>query len=175
MNQTQPYRQSKESRNNSTTMINEFDWSEVHQDLLDAMKEQLEEVPDLIRFACVCLLWRSVVSPDAVLGHKGRLPWFVVPYSIESTKSGVGEEENYCRDGLLGFYSILDGITYKLETPELLGHQICGASFGWFITIHANSEMQLFQPFTKKLVYLPPFTKFPFCLSTRTSDEGGLI
>ncbi|KAF9614318.1 hypothetical protein IFM89_018071 [Coptis chinensis] len=88
MNQTQPYRQSKESRNNSTTMMNEFDWSEVHQDLLDAMKEKLEEVPDLIRFACVCPLWRSVVSPDAVLGHKGRLPW---PRKDESWNSIQGD------------------------------------------------------------------------------------
>ncbi|KAF9589222.1 hypothetical protein IFM89_020660 [Coptis chinensis] len=105
----------------------------------------------------------------------GTTPQRSSTMACSSLYRNVGEFDNYCRDGLLGFFSILDGITYKIETPELRERRILGGSFGWFTTVHGNSEMQLFQPLTKKIVCLPALSKFPFVAGTRTDDEERLI
>ncbi|KAF9606322.1 hypothetical protein IFM89_024990 [Coptis chinensis] len=146
-----------------------FDWSELLEELVYSISQRFL-LPDMIRFGCVCPSWKSVSAP--ALRHKGRLPWLVVPYTADRN---VDESDNYCRDGLLGFFSILDGITYKIETPELRERRILGASFGWFTTVHGNSEMQLFQPLTKKIVRLPAISKFPFVAGIRTDEEERLI
>ncbi|KAF9592159.1 hypothetical protein IFM89_012588, partial [Coptis chinensis] len=112
--------------------------------------------------------WRSL----SVLRHKGRFPWLLVPCLLDYN---IGEFENYSHDGVLGFFSILDGLTYKIEIPELLGRRILGVSFGWLITVHENSELQLLHPFSKKVVHLPPLTKLPHAFGTRTDQNGVLF
>ncbi|KAF9592769.1 hypothetical protein IFM89_017339 [Coptis chinensis] len=150
-------------------MNNFSGWSELLGDLIDEIQKRLT-LADLIRFGCVCSSWNSLSG--SFLSHKGRLPWLIVPFFVDPN---VGRETNCCSDGILGFFSILDGLTYKVEIPELLGRRICGTAFGWFITVHGNSEMQLLHPFTRKVVQLPALTKFPFAIGTRFSEEKGIL
>ncbi|KAF9618999.1 hypothetical protein IFM89_003902 [Coptis chinensis] len=144
------------------------------------------ELPDGILlqhviFSCVCKSWRSL-SPMALLRHsEGNLPWLILPYDYDPKPkpkpASWRPEYNYCCDGLLGFFSILDETTYLLEIPELYGRRICGSSFGWLITVHSNSEVQLLHPFSRKVVYLPPLTEFPYVLGTQQISEqnGGIL
>lgn len=112
-------------------------WRELIPDLLHQIKRRLP-LPDLIRFSCVCASWRSPSATEIL--HKDRLPWLIVPYVVDSN-APPSKHHNYCRDGVLGLISILDGHTYKLEIPELHECRICGTSHGWLVTVHANSEM----------------------------------
>ncbi|KAF9594127.1 hypothetical protein IFM89_028381 [Coptis chinensis] len=150
-------------------MNNFSGWSELLCDLAHEIQERLA-LDDLIRFSSVCSFWNSLSG--SFLRHKGRLPWLIVPYYVDPN---VGRDPNYCSDGILGFFSILDGLTYKLEIPELVGRRICGTAFGWFITVHGNSEMQLLHPFTRKVVQLPALTEFPYSVGTRFSEEEGFL
>ncbi|KAF9608704.1 hypothetical protein IFM89_010836 [Coptis chinensis] len=60
------------------------------------------------------------------------------------------------------FFSLCDGKIYKADIPELTNRRICGSfQGGWLMTVHQNSEVQLFNPFSTSLVCLPPLTEFP--------------
>ncbi|KAF9594128.1 hypothetical protein IFM89_028382 [Coptis chinensis] len=99
-------------------------WSELLDDLTYEIQKRLTLV-DLIRNSSVCSSWNSI--SDSFLRHRGRLPWLIVPFYVDPN---VERDANYCSDDILGFFSILDDSTYKLEIPELVGRRICGTAFG---------------------------------------------
>ncbi|KAF9597537.1 hypothetical protein IFM89_019451 [Coptis chinensis] len=131
-------------------------WSTLSEDVLE--NEILSKLcfADLYRFGGVCKPWKSLCGP---LKFRNHLPWLIVPPppSINSNKTMVYQDEN------VGFYSLCDGKVYKAKIPQLCNRRIC-ASFlgGWLMTIHENSEVQLFNPLsTRPPLNLPPLDKFP--------------
>ncbi|KAF9608712.1 hypothetical protein IFM89_010844 [Coptis chinensis] len=123
--------------------------------LLDLIVQRLR-LPDKLRFSCVCKEWRSMCGP---LQFRNHLPWLIVPHQdYVTSKPGTMAFDN--KD--VGFFSLCDEKIYKAEIPEITNRRICG-SFpgGWLMTVHENSEVQLFNPFSRSLVYLPPLTEFP--------------
>ncbi|PIA44721.1 hypothetical protein AQUCO_01700366v1 [Aquilegia coerulea] len=78
----------------------------------------------------------------------------------------------------IGFFSLRDNKIYQAELPELVDRRICG-SFpgGWLMTVHENSEIQLFHPFsvTKQVIHLPPLTQLPCVLQTEIEDNNELF
>ncbi|XP_042507139.1 F-box protein At2g26160-like [Macadamia integrifolia] len=132
------------------------DWSGLPELLLESIARRLS-IADLIRFSCVCTSWRSIT-----LFLKGKLlPWLIIPCvtSNNPRKKRIG---SVC-DKNLGIISLSDPTrrVYELDLPEAADRRICGSSAGWLVTVHANSEIRLLQPFTRAQIQLPPLTAFP--------------
>ncbi|KAF5190210.1 F-box skip23-like protein [Thalictrum thalictroides] len=119
--------------------------------LLDYISKSFD-LDDLIRFSLVCKKWESFAKP--LLPPK-LLPWLIMPYNGYSCETTVFNQT-------LGFFSFHNRKTYKVETPQIADRRICGScKGGWLITLHKNGEIQVFHPFSKKLINLPPVTELP--------------
>ncbi|KAF9609743.1 hypothetical protein IFM89_018191 [Coptis chinensis] len=130
-------------------------WSQIPDHLLELITILLN-LDDLVRFSCVCRPWRSHATP-LLVPNLNLIPWLIVPYGNYTCKIA----SNIC-DKTLGFFNIQDGKTYKIDTPQLADRRICGScSGGWLVTVHENSEIQVYHPFSKKVIQLPPVTKLP--------------
>ncbi|KAF9602954.1 hypothetical protein IFM89_032957 [Coptis chinensis] len=146
--------------------MEEENWSQLPEHLLFELISKRLSFPDLIRFGCVCKPWKAVCGP---LQFPNHLPWLIVPLNNnKSTSLDFNNETG------LGFFSLCDGNTYKAEIPEISDRRICG-SFpgGWLMTVHHNSEIQLFNPLSRSLLNLPPLTTFPSMLHTFEQKEEG--
>ncbi|KAF9604887.1 hypothetical protein IFM89_011169 [Coptis chinensis] len=144
--------------------MEEENWSQLPEHLLFELISKRLSFPDLIRFGCVCKPWKAVCGP---LQFPNHLPWLIVPLNNnKSTSLDFNNETG------LGFFSLCDGNTYKAEIPEISDRRICG-SFpgGWLMTVHHNSEIQLFNPLSRSLLNLPPLTTFPSMLHTFEQKE----
>ncbi|KAL5720238.1 hypothetical protein ACHQM5_012920 [Ranunculus cassubicifolius] len=147
-------------------------WTDLCWDLLTQIKCHLS-LHDLVHFNFVCSNWRSVSVKQ--VRYVSRMPWLIVPYVVDDRSGSADRHLNMCRDGVLGFYSIIDGVTYKVEIPELYERRICGSSFGWLISVHANSEMQLVNPLSRKVLNLPALTNSPDVVGTIVSENRGVF
>ncbi|PIA42431.1 hypothetical protein AQUCO_02000107v1 [Aquilegia coerulea] len=146
-------------------------------------------LPDLYRFGWVCKSWKSVCDP---MQFQNYLPWLIVPfhhnpnppfedepfYSFEDYKHPHNTKMAFQEDDMIGFFSLTDNKTYKVEIPELLNRRICGSCpGGWLITVHENSQIQLFNPLTSSskgrvIHHLPPLTEFPLMHKTIEKKEN---
>lgn len=138
-------------------------WSQLPNNLLD-MTTKLLNLDDLIRFSCVCQNWNSFSAP---LLPPNNLPWLVVP----STASTTTNNETM---GLSSLHNLTK--VHKLDTPQAAGRRIIGScQGGWLITMHENGELQLFHPFSKGVVNLPPVTKLPSVFSSVVTERYGIV
>ncbi|KAF9608713.1 hypothetical protein IFM89_010845 [Coptis chinensis] len=137
--------------------------------LLD-MTARLLSLPDLIRFGCVCKEFKIICGP---LQFRNHLPWLIVPHQ-DCVINKPGKMAFNDKD--VGFFSLCDGKIYKAEMPELTNRRICGSfQGGWLMIVHENSEVQLFNPFSRSLVCLPPLTEFPGVQGILLREEGGHV
>ncbi|PIA64852.1 hypothetical protein AQUCO_00100370v1 [Aquilegia coerulea] len=124
---------------------------DLHDQLLENIAKSFD-LDDLLCFSLVCKKWESIATP--LLPPK-LLPLLIVPYNGFTSETTVFNQT-------LGFYSFDNEKTYKIETPQVANRRICGScKGGWLITLHKNGEIQVFHPFSKKLINLPPVTEFP--------------
>ncbi|KAF5191357.1 F-box protein skip23 [Thalictrum thalictroides] len=150
-------------------------------DLPDHVLELVVEhlcLPDLFRFGWVCKLWKSVCDP---LQFQNHLPWLIGPFNNnkDDDDSSLAFDST---ETAIGFFSLRNQRIYKAELPELSNRRICGSlPAGWLMTIHENSEIQLFNPFimnrlsqtwsSASLIYLPPMSKLPGVTTELTENE----
>ncbi|PIA29999.1 hypothetical protein AQUCO_03400001v1 [Aquilegia coerulea] len=135
-------------------------WSTLPSHLLDLIAECLD-LPDLLRFGFVCQTWKSVCGP---LQFRNHLPWLIVPIKNAASNTMTFDDKDN-----VGFFSLCDDKIYKAEIPELSNRRICASlPGGWLMTVHENSEIQLFHPFSPKLslIHLPPLMELPCVLGT---------
>ena len=71
-------------------------------------------------------------------------------------KREQGNKESQTRS----FFNLSDTKTYDFNLPELVRRKCFGASFGWLLTIGTDLQINLFHPFSKHLISLPPQPTF---------------
>ncbi|PIA59789.1 hypothetical protein AQUCO_00400585v1 [Aquilegia coerulea] len=119
-------------------------WSNLPLELLDLIVGGLITLHDLISFGCVCSSWYLVSTP-IIHRKRGSSPWLIVS-KLE----------------FFHFYSIIEERCYSIDNiPEIKDRRICSTSNGWLIMVHKNFEVQLFHPFSKKVINLPPVNDMP--------------
>ncbi|KAF9614573.1 hypothetical protein IFM89_019320 [Coptis chinensis] len=131
-------------------------------------------LPDLYRFGVVSKHCKSVCDP---LQFSDHLPWLIVPFINNINNSTPTSSMAFDDTKDVGFFSLRDGKVYKAELPELSNRRICG-SFpgGWLMTVHENSQVQLFNPLrsSSRIIHLPPLTNFPGVVDTIERNEDGV-
>lgn len=138
-------------------------WSQLPEDLLDITTKRLD-LDDLIRFSCVCQNWKSFSTPLLPPNH---LPWLVVPHPSCTT----------IHNQTMGFFSFHNpSRIHKVDTPQTASRRIIGScQGGWLITLHENGEIQLFHPFSKVVVNLPPLTQLPSVFGSVVTKRYGIV
>ncbi|KAJ9679442.1 hypothetical protein PVL29_021391 [Vitis rotundifolia] len=128
------------------------DWGSLPNDLLDSILDHLVPISDCIRFSAVCTHWRSVASanfrrPNHL--HHQQLPFLMVPKDDSKERRFLYRVINRKRLG-----------EFELRLPRNVTY--CGSSRGWLIIIDDAFEVSLFNPFSRKIIPLPPLKRLAF-------------
>ncbi|OVA15998.1 Apoptosis regulator [Macleaya cordata] len=126
------------------------EWAQLPPDLIEAIANRITVYIDYIWFRAVCVSWRSAVPKFPNHNHLPlQLPWLMVP--------SIGKD---C-ESQIRFFSPSENKYHLLELPECRGKRVCGSSLGWLLMLERGPAINLFNPFTRTLIPLPPLTAFP--------------
>ncbi|KAL4600916.1 hypothetical protein ACB092_11G234300 [Castanea dentata] len=122
-------------------------WADLPHDILIEIIRRLSIYDDFVIFAAVCKSWQSVYSLEnpPLSPLSPRCPWLLL---AEENEQSIKESR--------GFFNLTDSKVYNFKLPELVGKKCFGTSFGWLLSIGTDFEMNLFHPFSKHLLSLPP-------------------
>ncbi|KAJ1703023.1 hypothetical protein LUZ63_002802 [Rhynchospora breviuscula] len=134
------------------------DWCLLPPELLQCIAEKVTSLGDYIRFRAVCHPWRSASSPRR--RHLPiQLPWLMLPYKLDGLDNSIRL-----------FYDLSASKIHRLDLPETHGAEICGSSHGWLI-LHNGQVTSLFNPITRDMISLPPYTVPPSHLGLAPYDS----
>ncbi|PIA27254.1 hypothetical protein AQUCO_08200046v1 [Aquilegia coerulea] len=128
-------------------------WSNLPNELLDLISQNLTNYVDYVRLRAVCPTWRSNLpkKPNHLVT---QLPWLLLPHYDNNTIC-----ETHC-----SFFNLADNKTYRLELPEVLGDgMICwGSPHGWLVIMKQEGPLlSLLNPLTREEIQLPSLFFFP--------------
>lgn len=121
------------------------DWSQTPTDLLWRILRRLPIAADRIRFAAVCLAFRSAAAEN-------RFPHSQIPWLMLSTPTPASTHR---------FLSLPENRFYNLHLPQLHNRRIIGSSEGYLIYVDTAAELHMFNPITGSTVDLPSITTIP--------------
>ncbi|XP_020260646.1 putative F-box protein At5g55150 isoform X2 [Asparagus officinalis] len=116
------------------------DWSNLPRDAWMHIAQKFV-FRDLGVFASVCAQWRDVAR-EVRGSFRSRPPLLMLPL----------REGTHVR----GLYDLSADSVCGINLPQLNDRWICGASNGWLVTLDANLNIELFNPFSKAKLQLPP-------------------
>ncbi|XP_020260644.1 putative F-box protein At5g55150 [Asparagus officinalis] len=116
------------------------DWSNLPRDVWVHIAQKFV-FRDLGVFASVCAQWRDVAR-EVRGSFRSRPPLLMLPL----------REGTHVR----GLYDLSADSVCGINLPQLNDRWICGASNGWLVTLDANLNIELFNPFSKAKLQLPP-------------------
>ena len=126
-------------------------WADLPHLILYEIICRLSFFDDIFIFGAVCKSWQSVVNSLEKPPLPPKCPWIMLAEEREQ-----GNKESQTRS----FFNLSDTKTYDFNLPELVGRKCIGASFGWLLTIGTDLQINLFHPFSKHLIGLPPQPTF---------------
>ncbi|XP_068318115.1 F-box protein At2g26160-like [Pyrus communis] len=132
----------------SSTFVSGWAW--LPSDLLYLIVEKLIPTSDYIRFGAVCKHWQSVALLQKQRRLKSRqqqLPMLIIPSKDINDRRGL--------------YSVTHGKNCGFELYVPYNNRCCGSSHGWLACVDDNFGVNLFNPFTKHTILLPPLTEVP--------------
>ncbi|KAK9913437.1 hypothetical protein M0R45_037254 [Rubus argutus] len=134
----------KKRKYDIVTKAADHDWSNLHQDLIIGLAEQIVSMKDFFAFRGVCKSWRSAAIKENCnrgLRLQHIVPVLVLPKNISAP--------------IRNFYSLTKGEIYRLDLPETRG-KLCFSSLGWSLTVSLDdSRLHLFNPLNHALIELP--------------------
>ncbi|TVU36174.1 hypothetical protein EJB05_18094 [Eragrostis curvula] len=130
-------------------------WSDLPIDILLSVLQRLE-LPQAIAFASVCKTWRTAAT-IAGIPHICT-PW-VISWANHLEKK---EAQGKCRILAVTCNSHHLDVKnkYDISFPQSCFVACCGASHGWLVLVNGLSNLVLYNPFTMKMIPLPPITDF---------------
>ncbi|KAJ7944141.1 F-box protein [Quillaja saponaria] len=135
------------------------DWVELLPDLLDVIVKSLDSYCDYVRLRAVCKRWNLVLPKCPKSKKLSQLPWLVLPF----------DDGN---DTLRPLYNLIEKKVYHLELPETRNKLFRGSCFGWLVMVERGPTLQLFNPFTRAKIDLPPITTFPDIRAYQADRRG---
>ncbi|CAN6330824.1 unnamed protein product [Urochloa humidicola] len=132
-------------------------WLDLPSDILLIILQCLG-LPEAIAFASVCTTWRSAAIAAGV--PRSFTPMIMSWRDIvQSRKRG---EIKYSSDLTCKFRHILNAHkTYDVSFPQgLCFMACCGSSHGWLFLVNELANLVLYNPFTSRMIPLPPITDF---------------
>ncbi|KAL0006923.1 hypothetical protein SO802_008425 [Lithocarpus litseifolius] len=126
-------------------------WADLPHDILIKIIRRLSIYDDFVIFGAVCKSWHSVylLENPPLSPLPPRCPWLLL---AKENEQSIKESR--------GFFNLIDSKVYNFKLPELVGKKCFGISFGWLLSIGTDFEMNLFHPFSKHLLRLPPQPHF---------------
>jgi hypothetical protein len=122
------------------------------------------ELPQSLAFASVCKTWRAAAITASV-------PRSCTPWILSWAHLAQGERPSPVTCNL---YHLLDGDkAYGVSFPRGCFNACCGASHGWLIFVNELSNLVLYNPFTTRIIPLPPITDFS-CVEAVYRSGGSL-
>ncbi|KAF5194699.1 F-box skip23-like protein [Thalictrum thalictroides] len=129
-------------------------WSELHEDMIALIVNQLVDVEDIARFSCVCKPWNSVViNQKKQRLSRGSAPWLMLAKRVNDQ---IGDDGK-----IRTCYSLSTKHLFKLELPEAQRRRCWGTSYGWIVTMGVDLNINLLHPITRVQISLPSQPTFP--------------
>ncbi|XP_059462070.1 putative F-box protein At5g55150 [Corylus avellana] len=140
------------------------DWTQLPQELLISIADNLKIYADYLRFCAVCHSWRSSV-PNTPRHLPPQLPWLMLlDYSDESHGSSDRVFFDPCARKIRHL-EVLEALSYDTR--------FCGSSHGWVVFLDYSDESRavlLLNPLTQASLHLPPFSAYPKAQSFNYSE-----
>ncbi|ONK71547.1 uncharacterized protein A4U43_C04F9760 [Asparagus officinalis] len=139
------------------------DWSNLPRDAWMHIAQKFV-FRDLGVFASVCAQWRDVAR-EVRGSFRSRPPLLMLPLREGTHVRGLYDlsADSVCGINLpqlndRWICGASNGwlVTCGINLPQLNDRWICGASNGWLVTLDANLNIELFNPFSKAKLQLPP-------------------
>ena len=119
------------------------EWADLPDLILSEIACCISVNDDFVNFGAVCKAWQRVYSMIK-LPLSPRCPWLLL--------AEEKEQKNHTRV----FFNVFDSKVYNFKLPELAGRICIGTSFGWFLSVGIDFQMNLFHPLSKHQLSLPP-------------------
>ncbi|KAK4719314.1 hypothetical protein R3W88_017652 [Solanum pinnatisectum] len=115
--------------------------SELLSDLISTVAERVKVIEDFIAFGAVCISRRTAATRDNFDVSSQQIPLLML----------ADKDDDYRE-----FYSLSKHKVSRIFLPEIRGRRCFPSEGGWMFTDSSTGEFNLFHPFSRTQIQLPP-------------------
>ncbi|KAG5602135.1 hypothetical protein H5410_033505 [Solanum commersonii] len=109
--------------------------------LISTVAERVKVTEDFVAFGAVCISWRTAATRDNFDVSSQQIPLLML----------ADKDDDYRE-----FYSLSKHKVSRLFLPEIRGRRCFPSEGGWMFTDSCTGEFNLFHPFSRTQIQLPP-------------------